>query len=668
LNGESFEVVGVLPPGFSFLGMDAQIFIPMSFAPGDNLNTHSNHFLRMIGQLAPGVTAERATADLNAILARTVAERSVNQGKAMDVVALRDVVVGRDVRRALVVLLGAFGFVLLITCANLANLLLSRAAGRQREIAVRLAVGASRARLIRQFLVESLLFSLIGGALGLAVAYISVDALNLVSQQVLPRAGAIRVDPFVLLFSLTLAVATGLLLGLAPAAYGAGGHVNAQLKSATRSTDGPGRSRLRGVLVAAEVALTVALLAGAGLMVRSMYELLHVPAGFDAGGVLTLQLNLPPQKYIYSGPEPRGSALASVRATDFMTAVVQRGRALPGVTSVGAINGLPLMGDVWGKSLTLWDRPLPKDVTGLPTMQYRVVVGDYFKALGIRIIAGRPFTDADDLRGQKVAIVSQELARRFWSDGDPIGTVLSVNPPLELLPKSLVEEARRAGAIPSDYTPDRFTVIGVADDVRYASLETSPGPVVYLPYAQGSEGSTNMFFVVRTAGDPLALAGSIRYQVAAIDSDQPVASIRTMAARVASSVAQRRMQMHVLGAFAGMAVLIAVVGIYGVMSYSVAQRSREIGIRLALGAARREVVGVIMRQGLTMVAVGMAVGLGASLAVTRVLRTLLFQVSPTDPLVFGAIVILLGLTAAGAIYLPARRGARLDPLEMLRSE
>jgi putative ABC transport system permease protein len=335
---------------------------------------------------------------------------------------------------------------------------------------------------------------------------------------------------------------------------------------------------------------------------------------------------------------------------------------------VGAINGLPLMGEIWGKSVTLYDRPLPPDVRGLPSIQYRVVVGDYFKALGIRILSGRPFTDADILRAPKVAIVNQEFARRHWSSISPLGKVISVNPPVSLVPKSIVDEAVRAGTIPPDYEPDRFTVVGVADDVRYGGLDISAVPLVYVPHAQGSEGATNMFFVVRTDRDPLSLAAAIRQQVAQIDPDQPVASIQPMTARVETSLAQRRMQMNVLGLFAAMAVLIAVLGIYGVMSYHVAQRAREIGIRLALGAARREVIAVVMRQGLTMVAIGMAGGLAASAAITRVLRSLLFGVSPTDPLVFTAIAVLLAATAAAAIYVPARRASRLDPLIMLRSE
>src|SRR4029450_4954276 len=367
LNGEPFVVVGVLPRSFSFLGGDAQVFVPMSFEPGDNLNTHNNHFLRMIGCLKTGVTRQQAIADLNGILQSIVAEQGVNKGMVMDVIPLRNVIVGRDVRRALVVLLAAVGFVLLITCANLANLLLSRAAARQREIAVRLALGASRRRLLGQFLVESLLFSLFGAAMGLAIAYWSANALNLVSQRVLPRAGAIHIDLTVLMFSLVIAGTTGLLLGLAPASYGAGGRRSADLQSSSRSSsDSLGRSRMRSILVATEVALTIVLLARAGLMIRSMYELLHVPAGFDADGVLTLQLNVPAQKYVDRELERRFSPLAYTRATAFFTDVVDRIRAVPGAQTVGAIDGLPLMGEIWGKSVTLYDRPLPADIHGLP--------------------------------------------------------------------------------------------------------------------------------------------------------------------------------------------------------------------------------------------------------------------------------------------------------------
>jgi predicted permease len=669
LNGEPFVVAGILSPDFSFLGMDGQLFVPMAFGPGDNMNSHSNYFLRMIGRLKPDVTRDQAVADLNAISNAIVAEQSVNQGTAIDVGPLRDVLVGRDVRRALFVLLGAVGFVLLISCANLANLLLARAAVRQREIAVRLALGASRGRLLRQFLVESLLLSLAGGCLGLGLAYLSTDALNLVSQRVLPRATDIRLEPTVLAFTFAVATIMGILLGLAPAAHSIAADVNAGLKEGTRTASDSGGGRwLRSGLVVAEVSLCLVLLMGAGLMVKSMYQLLHVQSGFSADGVLTMEINLPAEKYIDSRPDRQFSLEAYSRATAFFNDVIERVRALPGAQAVGAINGLPLMGEIWGKRLTFYDRPLPSDVSGLAQIQYRVVAGDYFRALRIRMVSGRAFTDDDTGRAPKVAIVNQELVRRYCDGRDPIGKVVSVNPPLQVLPKSVVEEARRSGALPDNYEPDRFTIVGVADDVLYGGLESAAVPLVYVSYSQSTDTSTNMLLVVRTDGNPLALIGAIREQIGRVDPDQPIANIQTMDTRVAASVAQRRVQMNVLGAFAAMAVLLAAVGIYGVISYSVTQRSREIGIRLALGAASRDVTGLVLRQGLAMVAAGIALGLTGALLMTRVLRTLLFGVTPTDPFVFTAIVMLLSATAWLAAYVPARRAARLDPLVTLRGE
>jgi predicted permease len=669
LNGEPYEVVGILPAGFSFMGFDAQLFVPLAFDAGDNRNSHSNYFLRMIGRLKPGASRRQASDDLNAILKRIIAEQSVNQGTAIDVVPVRDLLVGSDVRRALLVLLGAVAFVLLITCANLANLLLARAVVRQREIAVRLALGASRSRLIRQFLVESLLIAMAGGAVGLGIAYLSADALNLVSQRELPRAVDIRVDPAVLLFTLAVTTVSGILLGLAPAVHGAGADVNDGLKEGGRtSSAGVSRGRLRAALVVTEVALSLVLLVGAGLMVKSMYQLLHVESGFDPTGVVTMQVNLPPQKYVDEKLERQSSPLAYVRSVAFFESTIDRVRDVPGVVSVAAINGLPLMGEIWGKFLTLYDRPFPSGMRGLGSMQYRVVAGDYFRTMGIRIVSGLAFTDADTVRSPKVAIVNRQLVRRDWPGQDPLGKIISVNPPLALLPKAVVEERIRAGRLSENYEPDKFSIVGVADDVLYGGLDNSALPLVYVPYAQGSEGETDMYLAVRSDGNPLALVGAIREQIAQLDRDQPIANVQTMEARVSASVAQRRMQMNVLGLFAAMAALLAAIGIYGVMSYAVTQRAREIGVRLALGAARRDVVALVLRQGLAMVAVGVALGFIVALLLTRILRTLLFNVSPTDPLVFAGIVLLLALTSWIATYVPARRAAGLDPLVTLRNE
>jgi predicted permease len=668
LNGEPYEVVGVLPSTFSFLAIEAQLVVPMAFEAGDNLNSHSNYFLSMIGRLKPQVTREQASIDLNRISEAIIADQSVNEGTVIEVTPLRDVLV-KDVRRAVLVMLAAVGLVLLIACANLANLLLARASVRQREIAVRLAIGATRARLLRQFLVESLVLCCAGGALGLGLAHVSMDALNLLSQRVLPRAEDVRIDPVVLTFTFAVAMVAGILLGLAPASHTASADVNDGLKESARpASDTAPRRRLQTGLVVAQVALSLMLLCGAGLMVKSLYQLLHVDSGFAADGVLTLQVNLPPQKYVDRRLEREFSPLAYTRSIRFFTDVIGRVRAVPGARAVGAINGLPLMGEIWSKRVTLFDRPLPNTVDDLSSIQYRVVAGDYFRALGIPMVSGRAFTDRDTQDAPKVVIVNREMARHHWKGQDPVGKVLSVNPPLQLLPASVIEEAKRAGIFSENYEPDRFTVVGVAEDVRYSSLSRSALPLVYAPYAQGSEGTTNMFLVVRTDGEPLSLAGAIREQIAHVDREQPVANLRTMRARVDASVAQERLQMNVLGAFAAMAVLLAAIGIYGVVSYSVTRRAREFGIRFALGAARQDVVGLVLRQALTTVSLGVVLGIAGALLTTRVIAALLFGVSATDPSVYAVIVVLLSATAWVAAYVPARRAARLDPVITLRSE
>jgi predicted permease len=668
LNGEPYVVVGVMPPAFSFLGINAQLFVPMSFAPGDNLNSHSNYFLSMVGRLKAGVTLNEAASDLNRLSDAIVAELSTNPGTAIDVTPLQEVVV-RDVRRAVVVMLAAVGFVLLIACANLANMLLARASIRHREIAIRLAVGATRSRLLRQFLIESLVLALGGGMLGLGLAYLSSDALRLLSERVLPRAQEIRIDPTVMAFTFVVAVLAGVLLGLAPASHSAAADVSEGLKEGARSaSDAGGRRHVRTSLVVAQVALSLVLLSGAGLMMKSVYKMLHVDMGFIADGVLTMQINLPPQKYVDQRLERQFSPLAYTRADRFFVEVLGRVKSIPGVRSAGAINGLPLMGEVWGKRVTFYDRPLPKDLEGLSPIQYRVVAGDYFRALGIRMVSGRAFTDRDTSDAPKVVIVNREMVRRYYDGHDPIGRVLSANPPLELLPASYIEEARRAGTLVDGYAPTKFTIVGVADDVLYGGLNRPPQPLLYAPYSQGSEGATNMFLVVRTDGDPHALVPSIRAEVARVDREQPIAAVQTMSSRIAASVAQQRLQMNVLGAFAAMAMMLAAIGIYGVMSYTVARRAREIGIRFALGAARHDVMALVLRQGLMMVSIGVALGLAGAWFTTRAIEALLFGVSTTDPSVLAAIVGLLAGIAFVAAYLPARRAARLDPLIALRGE
>jgi predicted permease len=507
-----------------------------------------------------------------------------------------------------------------------------------------------------------------GAVVGLLVTYLSIDALNLLSRSVLPRAEDVRIDNAVLLFTLATAFATGLLFGLVPALRTSAVDLHDGLKDASRTLAGAaGTRRLRSGLVVAEVALSLTLLIGAGLMVKSIYRLVHAPAGFDAESVLTMQITLPAQQYVDQGLERRFSPLAYTRSTRFFDEVIGQIRTIPGVRAVGAITGLPLMGENWSKRLTLYDRPLPADTRGLPPIQYRVVSGDYFRAMGIRVISGRAFTDADTLSAPKVAIVNRELARQHFGDGNPLGKIISVNPPLELLPESAVKEARLAG-LPDDYAPEKLQIVGVAEDVRYGDLATAAIPVVYAPFAQGSEGAVTMFLTVRTDTDPLTAVAAVRDRISRVDANLPVSRIQTMEERVSASVTQRRLQALVLGIFAALAMALAVIGIYGVISYSVAQRSREIGIRVALGARRAQVLGMVLRQALTLIAVGLVAGVVSSFAATRVLQSLLYEVSTTDPFVFGALAAALGATGTLAAMVPAGRAARVDPVATLRAE
>ncbi|HYC58016.1 MAG TPA: ABC transporter permease [Thermoanaerobaculia bacterium] len=662
IDGQPHDVIGILPAGFAFLNPEIQMVTPMAFEPGDNMNSRNNYFLRMVGRLETGTSHEQAAADLNRIHASIAAEFSTYNGTSISVQPLQDALVG-SVRRAVLILLGAVAFVLLISCANLTNLLLARAVSRQREIAVRLAMGATRRRLIRQFLIESLSLSILGGVLGLALAWLGANAVNLISRQVLPRAEDIGVHPVVFVFTFAVATATGIALGLLPALHGTRVDLAECLKDGSRgASDGGSRQRLRAAMIVAEIALSLVLLAGAGLMVKSLRQLLHVDFGFESADVLTMQINLPQQKYVNLEQHRQFDAQAYRKAVRFYDDLIERVRSLPGTEAAGAINGLPLMGDVWAKNAALLDRPLPPDIQGLSPIQYRVVAGDYFRALGIRVLRGRAFNDRDTQDAPKVAIISQAMARRHWPDQDPLGKLISVNPPLSMLPPESF------AAVSPGYEPGKFTIVGVAADVRYGSPDAEAVPLVYVPYSQGSEGEMSMYLAVRSFTDPGTLASAIRGQVAAIDPDQPIAAIQTMDARMSAAVARPRLQANVLTAFAVSAILLAAIGIYGVMSYGVSQRAKEIGIRIALGAAGRDVVGLVLRQGLSMTVVGVAIGLIAALPLAQLLRSLLFDVSPADPTVFVAIVVLLLATALVAAWIPARRAARLDPASTLRSD
>jgi predicted permease len=658
LNTEPYTVVGVLSPRFAFLGYEFHALVPMSFAPGDNANSHNNYFLTMVGRLRKGTSARGAQEDLNAISNDIILRHPENQGTAVGVKPLQEAMAGR-VKPALFVLFGAVSFVLLITCANVANLMLSRVAVRRREVALRMAIGATRQRVLRQLLTESVLLSVAGSAVALLLATLFLRAVNALGPDVLPRTEEIRIDTAVLAFTAAVSVLTGLLFGLVPALRSVDLDLASSLKEGTRGAGDARSHRMQATLVIAEVALSLVLLAGAGLMLRTMQGLLTVEPGFDPQGVLTVQLSAPPQRYVDEALERRFDNRAYARAAQFFSQVVDRARAVPGVQAAGAVNALPLMGEVWGKTLTLYDRPLPATLRELPGMQYRVVAGDYFRALDIPILAGRPFTDADTDQAAKVCIVNRALARRHWGEQDPVGKVISVNPPFALVP---------AGTVPPTYKPTLFTIVGVAADAHYGALSARPLPLVYTPYAQGSEGETTMYLVVRGAGDPARLAPAVREVIRQVDPDIPASQVRTMSDRVSAAVATPRLQTAVLGAFAALALLLAGVGIYGVMSDAAQRRTREVGIRMALGATSRTILALFLRHGMRMVAVGVAVGLVAALALTRAMQALLFQVSPTDARVFAGVTLALSVVALAAAFLPARRATRLEPTAALRAE
>jgi putative ABC transport system permease protein len=660
LDSSSYAVVGVLPPRFSFDPADAQLFLPMAFAPGDNLNTHNNYFLTMVGRLKGGISRAQALADVNAIMGQIEREHPENKGLATDLTPLQEAIV-QDVRPAILILMGAVGFVLLIACANLANLLLARAAGRRREIAIRAALGAGHGRLVRQLLTEGVLLASLGGSAGLLLASWSMGAVHALGPAVLPRSDEIHLDPWVLAFALVVTVVTGIAAALAPALHSARVNSSDALNDRLGSQGAAGgRRSLRGLLIVAEIALSLVLLIGAGLMLKSVSRLLQVDSGFDPRGVLTAEIDLPRQKYVDERLERLFSPEAYARSAQFFDAVVESVRSLPGVRAVGLTSGLPLGGENWGKNITFYDRPLPSHTRDLPPIQYRVVAGDYFRAAGVRLLRGRAFAEHDTLHSPPVAIVNQELVRRYWNGQDPIGRLISVNPPRELVP---------AGTLPPTYEgPEKFSVIGVAGDARYGGLDRVPLPLVYVPYAQGAEGTVSMFLLARTDRDPLSLVPAIRAQIGRIDADQPVANIATLESRVAGSVSLSRLVTLVLGAFAGLAALMAAVGIYGVMWSSVRQRTTEIGIRMALGAEPRRVVVEVLSSGLRLTLAGIGIGLVAALALSRALSSLLFSVRPTDPATYAAVAMTLAAVALLACYLPARRAARVDPMTALRAE
>jgi putative ABC transport system permease protein len=636
LNDKPYTVVGVMPAGFAFPTTRTQVWVPMAFSAAER-QTRDTNYIDVIARLKPGVALDQARANMVAV-ARSQAERypRTNFGVGVTVVSLQEHIVG-DVRPMLVVLLGAVAFVLLIACANVANLLLARAAARQREMAIRGALGASRSRVVRLLLTESVLLAVVGGAVGLLLAIWSLDLLVSLKPANLPRLAEIGVNRTVFLFTLAVSVVTGLLFGVAPALQVSKMDLNEGLKESSRGgTDSPRRHRMRALLVVSEVALSLVLLVGAGLMIRSFSRLLAVDPGFKADHVLTAFVSLPASKY------PKRE-----EQTAFFDRLLERLRNVSGVSAAGLVTDIPLYG---GSSTGFDVEGRPPAAPGQRAMtDYRLTSPDYFAAMGMKLVKGRAFSRYDNETGPGVVIINETLAAHFFAGEDPIGKRLDLSGD----PKDLRE------------------IVGVVADVRNYGVDAEVKPEVYVPFLQSAPEYLSgvvsaLTIVVRSAIEPASLGAALREQVQALDKDQPVSEIKTMEWYLADSMAQRRFNMFLLGAFAGLALVLAAVGIYGVIAYTVTQRTHEMGIRIALGAKGGDILRLVFVNAMTTTLTGIALGLGAAFALTRLLRSLLYQVSPTDPIVFAAIPLLLVSVAVIATYLPARRAMKVDPITALR--
>ncbi|HYU15124.1 MAG TPA: ABC transporter permease, partial [Candidatus Acidoferrum sp.] len=641
LDGNPHTIVGVMPEGVGFPDRATELWVPAALDFETGMDGMAGRILSVLARLRPGATLETARAEMDVIAKRLVrADPAFNAGLGAAVVPLKEVVVG-GFRPVLLVLWAAVGLVLLIACANFANLLLARAVTRQHEVAVRLALGATRYRLIRQFLTESALLALLGGGLGLLLGMWGIDALLAVSPGSIPRAHEVVMDGRVLAFTMLLSLATGIGVGLAPALPSSRLDLTASFKESGRgATPGAGRHRLRNLLVVAETALSLVLLIGAGLMVKSFWRLQAADPGFDPDELLTVRLELPETRY------PDAQQVAS-----FHDELIGRIAHMPGVAAVGATNALPMSGAGGVKPVTVAGRPRPGPGEE-PLVQYRLVSPDYFRAMGIPLLRGRDFTRRDAGPAAGVVLINQAMARRFWPDQDPLGKRISL------------------GGW-DDLTGE---VIGVVGDVRHWGKAIEAEPEMYWDHAQSwlARGPTlrrqqrAVTIVVRASVEPDALVRGIRGQLARMDGELPISDIMTMEERLGASLAAARFKTLLFGLFAAVALVLAAIGLYGVMSYAVTQRTQELGIRMALGARSPDLLRLVVGQGLRLVLVGVFVGLAVALAAAPVVSRLLFEVGPTDPATFTVLTLLVIAVALLACYLPARRATRVDPMVALR--
>ncbi|MCI0485861.1 MAG: ABC transporter permease [Blastocatellia bacterium] len=636
LNDESHTVVGVMPQGFYFQNKEIDVWVPIAFTDQDR-NSRGGHYLEAVARLKPGVALDQAQAEMNVIATRLEQQYPAsNKGAGVRLVSLHEEIVG-DTRPVLLLLLGAVGLVLLIACANVANMQLARAVMREKEMAIRASLGAARRRIIRQLITENILLALAGGALGLLLAFWGLETLLSLTPGDIARLEETSIDWRVLGFTLGLSIGTGLVFGLAPALHASSSEPNQSLKEGGRTTGGSSSRRLRNLLVIAEVSLALVLLTGAGLMINSFLRLSSIDPGFNPYNLLTMRMDLPKAKY----GELRERA-------NFYREVLDRVKAIPGVESAGMISFLPMAFPGGSVSFAIEGQtaPLPDQAQGAG---YRVVSPDYFRAMGIPLIKGQMFSEQEAQESAGVVIINESMARRYWPGQDPLGKRLKIG--------------RATSNSPW------LSVTGVVRDIRQIELSVDPRPEMYFPYWQ-----QHMFWaapralVVRTTSGPASAVAAVRGEIWKIDKDQPISEIRTMKEVVSGTVAEPRFYSALLGLLGGVALLLSALGIYGVISYSVSQRTHEIGVRMALGAGRGRILKLIISQGMTLAGIGILAGLAAAFALTRVIAGFLYDVSATDPLTFAAVSVLLALIAMLACYIPARRATKVDPMIALRYE
>ncbi|MEP6769640.1 MAG: ABC transporter permease [Acidobacteriota bacterium] len=641
LDGEPYTVIGVMPPAFRFPPFwqrGAQLWAPLSLA--SRAASRDGNSLRVFARLKPDVSLRGAQAEISAVTAR-LEKQFPGTNREVSVRSLQETVVGR-VRPALFVLLAAVGFLLLIACGNVAHMLLARAAARQKEVAVRTAIGASRGRLVRQFLTESLILALTGGGAGLLLALAATRVIVAIRPLGIPGIESLAIDGRVLAFSLAVSIATGVAFGLVPALQSSRRDLSHSLREGERgSTEGRGKSRLRSLLVGSEFALALVLLIAAGLMARTFLALQAVDPGFDPRHVLSMVVSV-------SGSP---SAEPGRRAV-FYPRVAERVRGLPGVRSASFINHLPLAGDIWGFPFAIEGRPAPAR-GDTPTAAYRVVLPGYFATMRLPLLRGRDVSDSDRLGATGVIIVNEWLANRYWPGENPVGKRMTLGP--------------------GSAEPEWLTVIGVAKNAARSDWAAPAEAEVYVPWLQTRRYLEGRFFAVEymtllvaTSGDPAAAAGPLRSAIQSVDPSVTVSEVQTMEHAVGEANAQPRFYLLLLATFAGAALILAAVGIYGVMSYVVSTRTHEMGIRMALGARRGHLLRLVVRQGMLVALMGAAAGVAGALALTRLMAGLLYKVPPTDFATFASVTGVLTAVALAATWIPARRATRIDPMTALR--